>query len=462
MSISLVKAYESKCNNADWNNKYSSIGVNGYGAMFKILNTNFRSLETFVESSYKFYKQTFRVPRKEWETSSNTGQEKSKQYVVRMLQGKLFSKNKDYFYPTAKGKVMYSLQSGFTQYEMWVISFMLLLDGYFDYKKDYFITETTNVMRNFILAGFNVDEIIGFAKKFIVDRPKNKIDILNYDYVYLDSFYGDIDLLKIYQLSSEKEKRVLKDRVIEQFENQDNSSVIFRKLKNGGAMTTNTLWSNAVILVLLNSVVNLKTGECKNLSFEEFFNKIIESYSMLVVDFDSVKIKAFIGKQRNIFLAIYNNLLGIDEIDNIPEDTTGKIITESKAIDETDAEGQSKQRQVSSILKRMAKEQTNYHCAGEDCFRCETHYFTAKESDKNYLEIHHLIPHEFGNDFENSIEILENYIPLCPHCHRLLHFGTDRERKPLLNLLFNLRKKGLKDNGLEIDVKQLEQYYHFD
>ncbi len=462
MNISLVKAYGEKCSNPEWNKQFSSIGIKGYGAMFKLLNTNFRSLDTFVKSSQNFYKRTFNVPRNEWQTSVGTGQELDKHIVVRMLQGKLFSKRKDYFYPTAKGKVMCSLSSNYTDDELWIIAFMLLLDGYFDYKKDYFITETSSAMKNFLLAGFKVDEIINFAKKFIVDRPTNKIDVLSYDYTYLDSFYGDIDLLKMYKLASSKERQDLKEKVIQQYTDKDDASIIYQKLKNGGSLTVRTLWSNAVILVLLSMVVNYRNDECFNFPYDEFYQRIIEEYGLLVMNFDSIKIKAFVAKYKNIFLAIYNNLLGMEDIDNIPEDTTSKKIPNLKMIDATDVDGQNKQRQVSSILKRMAKEQTNYHCAGEDCFDCATHYFTAKESGKNYLEIHHLIPHEFGNDFENSIEILENYIPLCPHCHRLLHFGTDRERKPLLNLLFNIRKQGLKDNGLEIDIDQLEEYYHFD
>ena len=89
-------------------------------------------------------------------------------------------------------------------------------------------------------------------------------------------------------------------------------------------------------------------------------------------------------------------------------------------------------------------------------------YFTAKESNKNYLEIHHLIPREFANDFDYPIEIIENYIALCPNCHRKIHLAVDAERKHMINILFNQRKTSLEKHGLIVDKKQLYKYYKID
>jgi len=60
-----------------------------------------------------------------------------------------------------------------------------------------------------------------------------------------------------------------------------------------------------------------------------------------------------------------------------------------------------------------------------------------------YLEAHHFIPREFRNDFSYSIEVLANYITLCPRCHRQIHLAVDRERKHLINALYEDRKNRL-------------------
>ena len=65
---------------------------------------------------------------------------------------------------------------------------------------------------------------------------------------------------------------------------------------------------------------------------------------------------------------------------------------------------------------------------------------------------------------ENNIniitkEVVENYVTLCPHCHRLIHLGEDVERKPALHNLYIRRKELLHKKGLDISEKELNEYY---
>ena len=78
---------------------------------------------------------------------------------------------------------------------------------------------------------------------------------------------------------------------------------------------------------------------------------------------------------------------------------------------------------------------------------------------KNYLELHHLIPREFRNDFSYSIEVLANYVTLCPRCHRQIHLAVDRERKHLINALYEERKGRLAIVGLGLDLSVIQDYY---
>lgn len=96
----------------------------------------------------------------------------------------------------------------------------------------------------------------------------------------------------------------------------------------------------------------------------------------------------------------------------------------------------------------------------QDCELCT--YFTSKETHKNYLEIHHFIPKEFANDFDKSIEILENYVVLCPKCHRKIHLAEDKERKHMINKLFNERVDLLSAKGIKIEKEQIYRYYNIE
>lgn len=74
-------------------------------------------------------------------------------------------------------------------------------------------------------------------------------------------------------------------------------------------------------------------------------------------------------------------------------------------------------------------------------------------------QIHHFIPREFSNDFEKSIEVIENYVSLCQSCHKLIHLGVDRERKMAINQLFKKREAALKSKGLNITLDKIKEYY---
>lgn len=45
-----------------------------------------------------------------------------------------------------------------------------------------------------------------------------------------------------------------------------------------------------------------------------------------------------------------------------------------------------------------------------------------RDDDSPYLEVHHVLPLGEGGD-----DTLVNAAALCPHCHRILHFGKDRK-----------------------------------
>lgn len=88
--------------------------------------------------------------------------------------------------------------------------------------------------------------------------------------------------------------------------------------------------------------------------------------------------------------------------------------------------------------------------------------FVSAASGNSYVEGHHLIPLSFQEQFEYSIDVKENIIALCPNCHRLLHHGTNEDKREILLHFLSERQDSLFQKDITIDEETLLSYYLFD
>lgn len=79
--------------------------------------------------------------------------------------------------------------------------------------------------------------------------------------------------------------------------------------------------------------------------------------------------------------------------------------------------------------------------------------------DKFYTEAHHLIPLSKNQEFEYSLDIEENIVSLCSHCHNLLHYGRYEDKRNILEKLFKDRQNALSKCGIHISLPDLLNYY---
>src|SRR5699024_12123328 len=84
--------------------------------------------------------------------------------------------------------------------------------------------------------------------------------------------------------------------------------------------------------------------------------------------------------------------------------------------------------------------------------------FTRKNG-KHYTEPHHLIPISKYQDFDRSLDVKENIVSLCSHCHNLLHYGRGDEKKEVLEKILFDRQDQLLEYGISISLEQLSGYY---
>ena len=82
-----------------------------------------------------------------------------------------------------------------------------------------------------------------------------------------------------------------------------------------------------------------------------------------------------------------------------------------------------------------------------------------RKNGKNYTEPHHLIPISKYRDFDYSVDVMENIVSLCSHCHNLLHYGRFEDKVPVLTKLYNDRIAALRKCGLDLTLEQLMSYY---
>lgn len=96
-------------------------------------------------------------------------------------------------------------------------------------------------------------------------------------------------------------------------------------------------------------------------------------------------------------------------------------------------------------------------------FQCEndaTHKtFLSGRTNENFVEAHHLVPMQFQEIYENSIDVPENIISLCPNCHRAFHNSESRHKIVLITKFLSARQSSLEKRGIVLTADQLIEYY---
>lgn len=466
--MKIIDYYQERCKNANWYNRYYQCGDVGDGSIFKCFSTNYRDLSSF-EYYFSEFKKYINIPRSRWDKKETTGQEVAKQYVVNMVESFLYlsKRNQDnelVYELSSRGKDFDKmLNSGFSQEEKIFLTFIYLMNSSFKRTPRYFLKQSWQVLKAWEDASLNIDKCMQLIVDFFNNLEDKKVEkIFKLDIVWFLSLYTDKEFIKMYSLSTQAEKQDLQDKTVEDYNNSNKRNVISYKYK--GTNFSRPMLINTLLIIYLSKIV--KDSQINDLSFNEFYENLTEKFSRLY-NFNKTKVLEFIYKNESTFKVIYKN--AITEEDDFTEryvpdyrPTTKEEVDDllNQKIDATSQEGIAKLEVVRSVLKKLAKEKSQYKCALHDINNCN--YFTSKEEHKNYLEIHHLVPREFSYNFEDTIEFVENYIPLCPRCHRMIHKAEDRERKGLITYLFSKRHQELEKHHINVTLKELYEFYKID
>ena len=104
--------------------------------------------------------------------------------------------------------------------------------------------------------------------------------------------------------------------------------------------------------------------------------------------------------------------------------------------------------------------------SGFKCIADDSHKTFVTTKGIQYMEGHHLIPCTYANAVKFwtergiNIDCEENIVPLCPTCHRKVHFGSNEEREAILRVLFSHQINRLKSVGLGLSFEELKALYN--
>lgn len=461
----LLDYYQNMWNNPDVAQKYWQCGANDYGNILWFMNTNFRTIAPAFYNAYNELKVEVGHRPSEFAVVASHGQTKVKQLTVRMRQTWLYFIDGEGKYRCSRRGQMFEKamnDTTLTSQEKDLICFMFLLAAEFNNTPKYLFQRTNECFQYYQDAGFTNGEILALQRSFIINsmREGNRLaDLANEDYFYIANLYRpyrQTNFLSEFKRAPEIEKEDLKSYVRSNMINRTSNCILSKKYETSGNFNKPMIVECAWILYLTKKLMSLGT-----ISYDEFVYSTVRCYRDLFV-IEPTRVFAFIDENSEVFKTIYNTLYDVsitgEQRDLSQEEIEGTIV-----VDPTDEQGQARQNQVSGVLKQMAKERSNYHCVLENIEDCSSHYFTSKKENQNYVEVHHFIPREFASEFDHTIEIIENYVTLCPCCHRKIHHATDRERRHMIIEIYKQRKELLESRGIQIqDPKKLLEFYKFD
>ena len=178
-------------------------------------------------------------------------------------------------------------------------------------------------------------------------------------------------------------------------------------------------------------------------------NDAIPVKNALSIVMDEYEDTAVVSSDGLIVDAVYQEMVDVAE----PSETSYEPVKYNPAHPEGKDVKSNRPSTNPAIGKEAIKD------AGYKCSVDVAHTTFIKKDGTPYMEVHHLIALEQQGSFEYKLDTKANLVPLCPLCHKLIHYGRIEDKKPILTRLYNERKEALKESGLEITLDELIRFY---
>lgn len=224
--------------------------------------------------------------------------------------------------------------------------------------------------------------------------------------------------------------------------------------------------------VLYNGIRGILTLKSDDDQFELYFNgDSIEAYRQyfeldtIVVPFELKKISTWKYSVHSDELEDIENEVADAELissittDNLMEAEDDYIPTpEDKKEPGNSGDRKAYKRSKAKAVKALKR--AKFLCQ----FNTEHESFIRRNTALKYMEPHHLIPLQYYDEFEKSLDVEANIVSLCSECHNKIHYGEGAEK--LISGLWEkkkdeIHKAGISTmkNGVEVDIDILFSFY---
>lgn len=118
-----------------------------------------------------------------------------------------------------------------------------------------------------------------------------------------------------------------------------------------------------------------------------------------------------------------------------------------------------------AVKKRHYLAKQVLHDSDYKCAVCANHKTFLTKEGVQYMEGHHLIPctpsnaKEFWDRFGANIDCIENIVCICPNCHRRIHFGSNTDKREMIEKLYEVKKAELERARIKIGLEELSGLY---
>ncbi|AUB31734.1 HNH endonuclease signature motif containing protein [Spiroplasma floricola] len=411
-----------------------------------IFSTNFRVLES-IKHNIDTIKTLQNIKVKDW-PKQRSGQDKHKQSIKKWKEYNLTKKENDFEIIT-KNSIFYENEllkieqnSNFKDFDskIYTLYFMMANNEKLFVK----ILKKIQVFKN----NLSVEEFQIFNKKisnlfYEVYTKKNNSKVRSLEFMLWNfSNFSDLTSEIMRNFNYLETEDLLKI-----------NEILDQKLKSGGVYTIKTFKDE---LFIYNFIINF----LENLNLEEtvktlysIFKKNDYKYIINFLERDS-----FLNEYNESVIELFSDFTSIvNFIDYKNINNQELVIMPIEKAEIKYVKISRKDRTEFNKMKSIARNYYNNKCYFENNNNCK--YFISETTNENYIEIHHLIPHGYSEDFKNSIEVIENYVALCPNCHKKIHYSTKKDKYKMISILYNERHSQLALRGLKIELEDLSILY---
>lgn len=295
--MNILTYYQNQQLDNNWYVRFQSTAKDQCGKLFSCLNVNFRRLTSYFGQLYEF-KDKDGIRREDWNNYQDNGQEKDKHRIVNLRNaGLIYSRDNRYFI-SLKGHEVINIYSNeeLSDREKWVLLLILLMDYKTDERELDLIKSVVELVNELSKQGLDRKLFLQLLQKAM--RVDNKEDLFKNDVFWLISFGKDPEFIRLYLNSSEHEKQLLHDWVINCSKDKKSKDCIAHKFVSGGAYSVSTF--NEDINIILSVLI---IASIQDIGWDKYLKVVCQLY----VNCSYERIINFMSNNLNIYNDIYLN-----------------------------------------------------------------------------------------------------------------------------------------------------------